>query len=68
MTISVIKSNFEELDINAMVSGIGRKASEEELISYLMKDINDMPIGLEEAFSKYFELPETNPQSLTTEL
>jgi len=42
-----------ELDVKAMVAGIGRKATDEELIEYLNKDIDAIPIPLEEAFAKY---------------
>ena len=51
--LSASANDFEELDINSMVSGIGRKASDEELISYLLKDIDAEPLNIEEAFSKY---------------
>jgi len=42
-----------ELDVSAMVTGIGRKATDEELIEYLNKDIDAIPIPLEIAFAKY---------------
>jgi len=42
-----------ELDINAIVIGIGRKATDEELIRYLVKEADAVPISLEIAFSKY---------------
>jgi len=51
--LSAKTQNFEELDVNAMVSGIGRKATDEELIDYLLKETDASPISLEEAFSKY---------------
>lgn len=38
--------DFAELDINAMVKGIGRKATDEELVDYLTKEIDASPIGL----------------------
>lgn len=51
--LSVSSSQFEELDINAIVKGIGRKATDEELIDYLSKDNDAEPIDIDEAFSKY---------------
>jgi hypothetical protein len=51
--LSVSTSLFEELDINAMVKGIGRKATDEELIDYLSKDADAEPVNIDEAFSKY---------------
>ncbi|WP_214071459.1 hypothetical protein [Mucilaginibacter sp. dw_454] len=51
--LSAKMQNFEELDVNAMVTGIGRKATDEELIDYLTKDTEASPISLEDAFSKY---------------
>jgi hypothetical protein len=51
--LSVSTSQFEELDINAMVKGIGRKATYEEMIDYLSKDNDAEAINIDEAFSKY---------------
>ncbi len=51
--LSVKAGEFEELDLSAMVKGIGRKATDEELVDYLSKDINTKPLNIEEAFSKY---------------
>jgi hypothetical protein len=51
--LSAKTQNFEELDVNAMVTGIGRKATDEELIDYLTKETDIQPISLETAFSKY---------------
>ena len=51
--LSVKANNFEELDISAMVKGIGRKATDEELIEFLSKGNDAEPINLEIAFSKY---------------
>lgn len=45
--------DFKELDIHAMVSGIGRKATDAELIEYLNRETDLAPIDLETAFSKY---------------
>jgi hypothetical protein len=36
-----------------MVIGIGRKASNKELMGYLLKEINVTPINIELAFKKY---------------
>jgi len=44
--------NAEELDTMAMVTGIGRKATDEELINYLSKDAGK-PVDLDIAFAKY---------------
>jgi hypothetical protein len=44
---------FKQLEPKDMVTGIGRKATDEELINYLLKDKNASAISLEEAFSKY---------------
>jgi hypothetical protein len=51
--LQVSANQFEELDINAMVRGIGRKATDDELIDYLSKEIDAEPMSLETAFSKY---------------
>jgi hypothetical protein len=51
--LSTITKDFEELDANSMIKGIGRKATDEELIDYLNKDVDDQPVNLEIAFSKY---------------
>ncbi len=46
--------DFKTLDTEAMVSGIGRKATDEELIDYLSKDAGPF-VGIEEAFAKYLD-------------
>ena len=51
--LSVSAGEFEELNTNAMITGIGRKATDEELIDYLSKDSGGEPIDIEVAFSKY---------------
>ena len=51
--LSIRTSQFEELDINAMVKGIGRKTTDEELVDYLSKDSDAESINIDEAFSKY---------------
>jgi hypothetical protein len=48
--LSVSAGEFEELNTNAMVTGIGRKATDEELIDYLSKDNGGEPIDIEVAF------------------
>jgi hypothetical protein len=53
--LSAKANDFEELDINSMVRGIGRKATDEELIDYLSKGSDTEPISLETAFSKYLD-------------
>jgi hypothetical protein len=50
--LSASANDFEELNINAMVQGIGRKATDEELVDYLSKDPG-APVNIEKAFSKY---------------
>jgi len=44
--LSMRTCEFEELDINAMVKGIGRKATDEELFDYLSKDQNAEPLNI----------------------
>jgi hypothetical protein len=53
--LSAQTQNFKELTATDMAKGIGRKATDEELIAYLNKGINDTPIHLDTAFSKYAE-------------
>jgi hypothetical protein len=53
--LSAETRDFEELNINAMVKGIGRKATDEELVDYLSKENDVAPISLETAFSKYLD-------------
>jgi hypothetical protein len=53
--LSAKTQNFVELDLNAMVKGIGRKATDEELIDYLTRETDESPISLETAFSKYLD-------------
>jgi hypothetical protein len=45
--------DFKELDANSIATGIGRKATDEELIDYLNKGVDEKPIPLDQAFSKY---------------
>jgi len=51
--LSVSAGEFEELNSKSMATGIGRKATDEELIAYLSKDIDEVPIDLDVAFSKF---------------
>jgi len=51
--LSVSAGEFEELNTNAMITGIGRKATDEELIDYLSLGNGGEPIDIEVAFSKY---------------
>jgi hypothetical protein len=51
--LSATAQNFQELNIDSMVKGIGRKATDEELMDYLSKETDDTPISLEKAFAKY---------------
>ena len=53
--LSAKANELEELDIKAMASGIGRKATDDELIDYLSKQSDVKPISLEAAFSKYMD-------------
>jgi hypothetical protein len=45
--------DFVELDSKALARGIGRKASDEELVSYLSQGKDAGTIEIEKAFSKY---------------
>ena len=51
--LQTITQDFKELDTLAVASGIGRKASDAELIEYLSRESDIEPIDLEAAFSKY---------------
>jgi hypothetical protein len=44
---------FRELDVVSMVRGIGRNATDGELIEYLSMDQDAEPINIKTAFSKY---------------
>ena len=46
-------NDFEELNPKTLATGIGRKATDEELGEYLSKGTSAKPIPLEAAFSKY---------------
>jgi hypothetical protein len=45
--------DFQELDIHAMVTGIGHKATDAELIEYLNRESDQKPVDLETACFKY---------------
>ena len=51
--LSATAQDFQELGIEAMVKGIGRQATDEELLDYLLKDNDGASISLETAFAKY---------------
>lgn len=51
--LSAEAQNIEELDVMAMVKGIGRKATDEELINYLEKGADAEVIDIDTAFAKY---------------
>jgi len=46
-------SGLYNLNAEAMVKGIGRKATDEELMEYLQSDADKPPINLNDAFAKY---------------
>jgi len=52
--LSATTQNFRELTNGDMVKGIGRKATDEELMDYLSKD-KDEPVSLQTAFAKYLD-------------
>lgn len=49
----VKQDQFEELTIDAIAKGIGRKATDQELTDYLSKAVGDETIDIEQAFAKY---------------
>ena len=51
--LTVESKHVAELDTAATAIGIGRKATDEELITYFEKRKNDDPIDIALAFSKY---------------
>jgi hypothetical protein len=51
--LQTITQNFKELDTMAMVTGIGRKATDAELMDYLSRELDTEPMDIETAFSKY---------------
>ncbi len=51
--LQTITQDFKELDVKALTTGIGRKATDAELIDYLSREQGTEPIDLEVAFSKY---------------
>ena len=51
--LETIAQDFKELSTFSIATGIGRKATDAELIEYLSRETNKEPIDLETAFSKY---------------
>jgi hypothetical protein len=51
--LQTITQDFKELDTHVMATGIGRKASDAELMEYLSWESDIELINVEEAFSKY---------------
>jgi hypothetical protein len=45
--------DFKELDVKAMAQGIGRKATDEELLDYLSKGLDEKPVKLADALKRY---------------
>ena len=58
--LSAQRKDFEPLDANALAKGIGRRATDEELIDYLSKGADSEPIQSETAFSKYLNKIKNN--------
>jgi hypothetical protein len=56
--LSAQRKDFEPLDANALAKGIGRRATDEELIDYLSKGADSEPIQSETAFSTYLNKKE----------
>ena len=52
-TLEPQNPEFKELGSKNMVTVIGRKAPDEELLNYLLKDKDSKALPLEEAFAKY---------------
>jgi hypothetical protein len=51
--LQTLTQDFKELDTRSLAAGIGRKATDAELIDYLSRESDAEPIDLETAFSKY---------------
>ncbi len=51
--LSAQTQEVKDLDTIDVARGIGRKATNEELINYLNKDLDEEAILLDKAFSKY---------------
>ena len=51
--LQTITQDFTALNAQSMATGIGRKASDAELMDYLSQELDAKPIDLEVAFSKY---------------
>ncbi len=53
--LSAKNQTFIKLGVDSMAKGIGRKATDDELMEYLLKDMNVEPLDIEEAFLKYIK-------------
>ncbi|MET3607668.1 hypothetical protein [Mucilaginibacter rubeus] len=51
--LSAQTQEVKDLNTIDVARGIGRKATDEELINYLNKDLDEEDIPLDKAFSKY---------------
>jgi hypothetical protein len=51
--LSATTQDHRELTTEDLVKGIGRKATHEELLEYLLKENDEAPISLETAFAQY---------------
>jgi hypothetical protein len=51
--LSAQTQEVKDLNTIDVARGIGRKATNEELINYLNKDLDEEAIPLDKAFSKY---------------
>jgi gamma-glutamyl phosphate reductase len=51
--LSAQTQEIKDLNTIDVARGIGRKATDEELINYLNKDIDEEAIPLDKAFAKY---------------
>lgn len=51
--LQTVTQDFKELSTADIAKGIGRKATDAELIDYLSREQNTEAVDLEKAFSKY---------------
>lgn len=51
--LQTVTQDFKELSTADIAKGIGRKATDAELIDYLSREQDAEPVDLEKAFSKY---------------
>ncbi|MFB9842456.1 hypothetical protein [Mucilaginibacter ginsenosidivorans] len=54
LCLQTVTQDFKELNSSAMAKGIGRKATDAELIDYLLHEQNAESIDIETAFSRYY--------------